>query len=102
MILVRFVFQARYNQAVPTVNMFKQSEGMMDKAAGRKIHSRILTDLSGQFNTVVLESVFESLAEWERVRAKMFSSPEFQEGGGGDDKLIESGRTEFWTIEAEI
>ncbi len=102
MILVRFVFQAKYNQAVPVVKMFKETEGMMDKIAGRKVHGRILTDLSGSFNTVVLESTFESLAEWERIRTKMFSSPEFQDGSNDDANLIESGRTEFWTIEAEM
>ena len=40
---------------------------------------RILTDLSGRFFKLVVESEFESLAAWEAWRSTMFSDPAFAE-----------------------
>jgi hypothetical protein len=67
----------------------------------------LLTDLSGEFHTVVMEAQFDSLAAWEKFRATMFSGPDGQgsdQGGGQDnlDEVMVSGRQEFWTIEAEF
>ncbi len=62
---------------------------------------RVLTDLSGPFDTVVQEFEVESLAEWERRRAQMFSSPEFEQAMDGvEENPFVSGRAEFYTIEA--
>jgi hypothetical protein len=58
--------------------------------------------LSGPFDTVVQEIEVESLAEWERVRAAMFSDPEFTERPSSGESPFEGGRTEFYTIEATI
>jgi hypothetical protein len=44
----------------------------------------------------------ESLAEWERIRATTFSDPEFQGAQAGGDNPFESGRTEFYTLEASF
>ena len=60
---------------------------------------RVLTDLSGQFDTVVMEFEVESLAAWEQQRKENFASPEFAESFQRTADLIESGRTEFYTIE---
>ncbi len=63
----------------------------------------LMTDLSGEFHTVVMEAQFESLAAWEKFRATMFTAPDGQ--GVPDDGMEEmmvSGRQEFWTIEGEF
>ena len=60
---------------------------------------RILTDLSGLFDTVVQEMEVESLAEWERLRAEIFSNPDFQQSQASGELPFESGRTKFYTIE---
>jgi hypothetical protein len=99
MILVRMVFQAKSGKAQAVVEEFKQSADVMRKIVGPNMRARILTDLSGPFDTVVQELEVESLAEWERLRTAIFSDPEFQQRQTGD-RPFKSGSTEFYTIEA--
>jgi hypothetical protein len=72
---------------------------MMQRILGHDVHGRILTDLSGPFDTIVQELEVESLAEWERIRAAMFNNPELQEAQASGENPFESGSTEFYTIE---
>jgi len=101
MILARIVFQAKWGQAQAVVEEFKQSADVMRKIAGPNTRARILTDLSGPFDTVVQEIEVESLTEWERLRTAMFSDPEFQQRQTGDPPF-KSGSMEFYTIEATL
>jgi hypothetical protein len=82
------------------VEGFKQSNEIARTFVGPNIRVRILTDLSGPFDTVIQELEVESLAEWERLRGVMFSNPEFQEAEASLPDVIESGQTEYYTIEA--
>jgi hypothetical protein len=100
-ILVRFVCQAKFGKASEVVAGFKQAGEIIRTTVGPNIHTRILTDLSGPFDTVVQEIELESLAEWERLRVVVFSNPEVQVAEAALPSLIESGRTEYYTIEAE-
>lgn len=100
MILVRFVCQARSGRSSDLVAGFKQSLEVAGTVVGPKVRARLLTDLSGPFDTVVQELEIESLAEWERLRGVLFSNPQFQEAEAEMPDVIESGQTEFYTIEA--
>jgi hypothetical protein len=100
MVLVRFVCQSKFGKANEVVEGFKQSGEVVRTFVGPNVRGRILTDLSGPFDTIVQEIEVESLAEWERLRAAVFSNPEIQEAEAGLPSIIESGRTEFYTIEA--
>ena len=102
MILVRFVFQTKWGKAQQVVDSFKQDAEMMRRIVGPNMRSRLLTDLSGPFHTVVQEIEVASLAEWERIRSAVFSNPEFKQSQASTEALIESGRTEFYTIEATL
>jgi hypothetical protein len=95
MILVHTVFQAKVGKAHELVAIFKAAAQPSDAAA----QPRILTDLSGPFYMVV-EIVAESLADWERRRAEMFASPQFQSMSAQTVDLVVSGRNEYYTIEA--
>ena len=54
MILVRLVFQAKFGHAAEVVAGFKQGAEIARSAGGKgPRHIRILTDLSGPFDTVV-------------------------------------------------
>ena len=99
MVLVRFVFQAKWGNAQKVVDEFKENAEMMQRIFGPEVHGRILTDLSGPFHTVVQELEVESLAEWERIRVAMFNNPEFQQAQESGENPFISGRTEFYTIE---
>jgi hypothetical protein len=98
MILVRMVFQVKWGHTHEVVADFKEFQEMMRQESGGQ--ARILTDLSGPFNTVVQEIEVESLAAWERQRAEMFARPDFQERQARSPDIIESGRVEYYTIEA--
>ncbi len=99
MVLVRFVFQAKWRNAQKVVDEFKKNAEMMQSVLGSEMHGRILTDLSGPFDTVVQELEVESLAEWERLRTAMLSNPEFQQVQESGENPFISGHTEFYTIE---
>ena len=96
MILVRLVFQAKFGKAGQLAREWVQSGRGNSERAGM---GRVLTDLSGQFDTVVMEFQVESLAAWEQQRKENFSNPEFAQEFQRSSDLIESGRAEFYTIE---
>jgi hypothetical protein len=100
MIVVRFVCRARVGKANEVVAGFKQSQEIVRSTVSPNVRGRILTDLSGPFDTVILEIEVESLAEWERLRVAIFSNPQVQEAEAAMPDLISSGQTEFYTIEA--
>jgi hypothetical protein len=101
MILVRFVCQAKFGKASDVVAGFKRSNEIARTVVGPNVRVRLLTDLSGAFDTVVQELELESLAEWERLRMVIFSNPEIQEAEVSLPDVIVSGQTEYYTIEAE-
>lgn len=100
MVLIRFVCRARFGQANEVVTGFKQTQEIIGSVVGQSVRSRLLTDLSGPFDTVIQEIEVESLAEWERLRTVIFSNPQVQEAEAALPGVIESGQTEFYTIEA--
>jgi hypothetical protein len=104
MVIVRLVFQAKYGKAHEVVDEFKNFAEVARRFLGPDRKGRILTDLSGPFDTVVQEFEVASLAEWEQLRAKMFSSPEFQDSkfNNTDMHPFVGGRTEFYTLEATL
>ena len=102
MIVVRFVLQTKSGEAEDVVKNFQKNAEMMRRLTGTEGKVRLLTDLSGPFDTVVQEVELESLAEWERVRANIFSDPEFQATQSDGESPVVSGRTEFYTLEAVI
>jgi hypothetical protein len=99
MILVRIVCQAKFGKAGEVVAGFKRSAEIIRTLVGPNVRSRLLTDLSGSFDTVIEELELESLAEWERLRAVIFSNPEVQAAEASLPDIIVSGQTEYYTIE---
>ena len=105
MIVVRSVFQAKPGRggelaALMAANSLRITEELTEQM-GVQWRWRVLTDLSGPFDTVVFEGQFESLAESERVRSILFQLPAFQESMGQVGELLAGGHNELWTIEAE-
>jgi hypothetical protein len=97
MILVRVTFQAAYGKAGEIVEILK-AETPMDE---EDMRGRILTDLSGAFDTVVLESEIESIDDYfTRMRA-MFADETASQNMRKVAEMIESGHREFFTIEAQ-
>ena len=95
MIIVRMIFRARQGKIRQLV------EGMKQATHNAPNRPRLLTDLSGPMNTMVMELRHESLAAAEQFRAELFQSQEFQEDESTMNELMESGSTELYTIEQE-
>ncbi len=94
MIVVRDVFQAKYGKGGELVELFKEANQLWPREYG----TRILTDASGPFFTVVTETEVESLAEWERLAAEIFTLPNFGDWFSRMVGLVESGRREFYNV----
>jgi hypothetical protein len=59
MILIREVFTAKPGQASKLAKLFK-------KGFGNDPAMRVMTDLAGEYNTVIVEMPVKNLAEWEK------------------------------------
>jgi hypothetical protein len=102
MIMVRTVFRTKWGKANEVVQGMKEMMNggpMPGEFQNQKVV--LMTDLSGEFHTVVMEARFESLAAYEQFRTQMFASDEFQNNQEEDDMIL-SGRQEYYTIEAEF
>jgi hypothetical protein len=66
---------------------------------------KVLSDLSGPFDTVVMEVEVASLAEWESMRSSLFASMAFRESLASSmaaaRPMTVSGRTAHWTVEGQ-
>lgn len=96
MMIVRDVFQAKYGKGSELVALFKEAQERWPEGY---YASRILTDASGQFFTVVTETEVPSLGEWEKRIKEVFSLPEFSRWFERMAPLVEAGRREFYNIE---
>jgi hypothetical protein len=101
MIVVRIVFQAKFGTGGRLAATLSEASGPMMKESGTPRRWRVLTDLSGSFDTVVQEIEVESLAEWEKLRVKLFQSTAFRDSMAVVAELVVSGHNELWTIEGQ-
>lgn len=95
MLLVRNVFRAKFGMGDALVQHIFSVPAIW--AAGTDF--RVLTDASGTFFTIAVETTFESFAAFEEAEKREFALPEF---GAWFEKmmpLVESGQREFWTIQ---
>ena len=99
MILHRVVFQAKMNKANEVVAAIKAGYATLSEEQLAALQPRVLTDLSGPFDTVILETTYESFGAYEAFRKAMFAQMEERESTSRLVDLIKGGRNEFYTIE---
>lgn len=101
MILVRSEFQCKWGRVNEVIDRFKQMEEMMQNQNVIK-RTRIMTDMSGRFDTVIVESEVESLDDYHAMLQAMFADPQWQEAqeAAGQNTPYRSGRREYYKIEA--
>lgn len=93
MIIVRNTFTAKPAHAGKLVAQMKEVT-----AAGNLRNCRIMTDLSGEFNTVVMEHEVESLAEFEEVIRRYMSDPAVREKAAGYTDHWLTGKRELFKV----
>lgn len=96
MIVIRNTFQIEPDQMKQAVELVKHHREL-SKKIGFPV-TRIMTDLVGNFYTLVLEIEAGSMAEMETGMQKIMTNPEWQKSYPQLRKLIRSGRREVFTV----
>ena len=97
MFIVRDIFQLKFGQSKEATALWKQ--GVTHIASKAKGGARLLTDVAGApYYTIILESTWESLSQWEQATKGVRSDPEWQKWYQKVVALTESGRREILSI----
>jgi hypothetical protein len=96
MLLVRDVFQLRFGSAKDAKALLKERARIWSNA-GLTV-PRQLMDLTGRYYTLVLESTFESLTEWEAAMRAVHGAREWAAWFEEFRPLVESGHREIFTV----
>lgn len=94
MIVVRNTFTAKPGHAGKLVNQLKAMA-----SAGDLQNTRFFTDVSGDFNTVVMEYGVESLADIEAVMERYMSDPAVREAAAGYTDHWTTGSRQLFKVE---
>ena len=93
MVVVRNSFIAKPGQAGKLAAQLKDMA-----TAGNLRNVRVMTDLTGDFNHVVMEHEVESVAEFEELFTRRSSDPQAREKAKGYTDLWTSGRRELFRV----
>ena len=93
MIVVRNSFIAKPGQAGKLAAQLKDMAN-----AGNLRNFRVMTDLTGDFNHVVMEHDVESAAEFEALMTRYSSDPQAREKAKGYTDLWTTGRRELFRV----
>jgi NIPSNAP len=96
MIAVRDIFQIDPEQMKAAKEGMKQMRGI-NQRLGFKL-TQVLTDLTGEYYTLVLESEYASLAEYEASLKRIFADAEWQKSYAKFRGMIRGGRREIYTV----
>ena len=99
MIVIRNVFRLKYGKSREAVALMKESLAIQKRALGDvNFSTRMLTDVTGPFYTMVLEVTMPDLATFETHTPRLFGDKEFQAVMQKTMPLVESGYREVFTI----
>lgn len=100
MIVVRDVFRVRFGQMKDAVASIQTLSSTLEQA-GESFPFRVLTDVSGPFYTLVLESSFDNLASYESQMQSMFAKSEWKDWYQSFLPFITDGQREMFKIVLE-
>jgi hypothetical protein len=99
MIVIRNVFQLKFGKAREAIALIKEGLAIQKRAvADVEFSTRLLTDVTGPFYTVVLELTLPSLASFESYAPRLFGDKDWQAHYQKLTPLVESGRREVFTV----
>jgi hypothetical protein len=97
-VIVREVYRSLKWQIRPTVALLQRYGALLvDSQVGR--NPRILTDLSGDMFSAVIEIETGGLSDWEKHRRELYQRPEFQVWFAQLSSSVEKGWHEFYRLE---
>ena|SRR5438105_2649048 len=99
MIVVRDIFRLKFGKAKEATALWKQAMAMLERTGFGPKGRRMLTDLAGEsYYTLIMESTYESLAQWEQMHKSAGPNPEWKAVYEKIIPLTESGRREILSI----
>jgi hypothetical protein len=98
MILVRNVFRLKFGKAREGVAVLKEGVALARRLAGGETSMRVLTDLTGDFYTLVLEMTYPDVAGFDQAAKKIMGDPQWQANYQKLVPLVESGRREMFNV----
>ena len=101
MVVIRNVFRLKFGKAREAVALFKEGIAIQKKVgagAGVDFSTRLLTDLTGTFYTVVLEITVPNLGAFEAAAPKLMGDKDWQANYQKVAALVESGEREMFTV----
>ena len=96
MIVVRNVFRLKFGKAREATALWKDGAAMARRDGMSSI--RILTDVTGPFYTLVMETEHADLREWESASHPTMGDPAWKEWYAKFTPLVESGYREILTV----
>jgi NIPSNAP len=97
MIVVRDIFQLKFGKARDAVALWQDGlQFVRDSANARE--TRVLTDLVGQYYTLVLETTYDSLADFESTGPRLMTDQKWRDWYAKFTPLVEAGRREIFTV----
>ncbi len=96
MILVRDIFRLKFGRAKEVKALLKDGRRFMDQGGATSV--RQLTDVTGPYYTLVLESTYENLAGWEAGMSNAQPDPAWAAWYERFKEFVESGYREIFTI----
>jgi hypothetical protein len=101
MVVIRNVFQLKFGKAREAVALFKEGIAIQKRVgagAGIDFPTRLLTDVTGPFYTVVWELTVPNLAAFEGAAPQLLGDKDWQANYQKIGSLVESGSREIFTL----
>ena len=99
MIVVRNVFRLKFGKAREAVALMKETRAIEKRVmSGQEYSSRVLTDVTGPFYTLVLELTVPNLSTFESQAPRLFGDKEWQANYQKVAPLVESGHREVYSV----
>jgi hypothetical protein len=99
MIIIRNVFRLKFGKAREAVALMKENRAIEKRVmSDLEYSSRVLTDVTGPFYTLVLEITVPNLATFESNAPRLFSDKEWQAQSQKMASLVDSGYREIFSI----
>ena len=99
MVVIRNVFRLKFGKTREAVALFKEGVAIQKRVgAGSEFATRLLTDLTGPFYTVVLEITVPNLAAFEADAPRLMGDKDWQANYQKITPLVESGYREIFTL----
>ncbi|HBC45958.1 MAG TPA: hypothetical protein DCZ43_02820 [candidate division Zixibacteria bacterium] len=97
MIVVRDIFQLKFGKAKEAMDSLKRMIANIVSLRGYG-PDRVLTDLTGQYYTLIMETTYNDLADYDQAMHNTTSSDDWKKEYHLFADLVESGRREIFNV----